>query len=75
MKKLGITIILISLVFLVSACKTETDTQAGIAPVNEVKDDNIIVDENKDSGSMMQNPIIELTSEGYTPKSINIKQG
>nr|MBI4156538.1 hypothetical protein [Candidatus Woesearchaeota archaeon] len=75
MKKLGITIILISLVFLVSACKTETDTQAGILPVDEVKDDNIIVDENQDSGSMIQNRIIELTSEGFNPKSLTIKQG
>ena len=49
MKKLGLVIILISIVLLVSACKTKTDTQAGIAPVDEVKDDNIIVDENKDS--------------------------
>ena len=75
MKKLGLVVILIGIVLLVSACKTKTDTQAGIAPVDEVKDDNIIVDENKDSGTMMQNRIIELTSEGYTPKSINIKQG
>ena len=75
MKKLGLVVILIGIVLLVSACKTKIDTQAGIAPVDEVKDDNIIIDENQDSGSMMQNPIIELTSEGYTPKSINIKQG
>lgn len=63
MKKLGLVVILISIVLLVSACNTETKNQGGRVAVDI---------EAKGIGS---DNIIEVTSEGFNPKSLTIKQG